>query len=388
MHDDSKALVSVIVPIYNTEKFLDQCLSSIEAQTYKNFEVLCINDGSTDGSRDIILAHAERDPRIKLVDKENGGYGQGCNLGLSLAKGEWVSIIEPDDWIEPGMYADMLSFAASFDETIDIVKTPWIDIHDWDDPKREKPYPCLMSDRIKKSSPKPFTLTEMPILIEMHPSIWSAIYRSEFIKEHAIRFPEYPGAGWADNPFLVETMCQAKAIVYLNKAYYNYRIDLPGSTIRHKSEEATSRPFDRWEDMLAVIKRIGIEDERVIAAHYVRGFNYIRGANFDDGRDNPIVARRTRDVITAMDPKIVATSDEISPYYKKFYDEVMGKRIAGTDSTMRYYLDELSFTLKHDGLLPLLRHAVNHFLRAVTRDSEFDLWRQRERKRADKRDGK
>ena len=94
MHDDSKALVSVIVPIYNTEKFLDQCLSSIEAQTYKNFEVLCINDGSTDGSRDIILAHAEKDPRIKLVDKENGGYGQGCNLGLSLAKGEWVSIIE------------------------------------------------------------------------------------------------------------------------------------------------------------------------------------------------------------------------------------------------------------------------------------------------------
>ena len=105
MHGDSQSLVSVIVPIYNVEKYLDQCLDSIEAQTHKNIEVLCINDGSTDGSPDIIRAHAAGDPRVVMVDKANGGYGQGCNMGLRLAKGDWISIVEPDDWIEPTMYA-------------------------------------------------------------------------------------------------------------------------------------------------------------------------------------------------------------------------------------------------------------------------------------------
>ena len=320
MHDDSKALVSVIVPIYNTEKFLDQCLSSIEAQTHKNLEVLCINDGSTDGSRDIILAHAEKDPRIKLVDKENGGYGQGCNLGLSLAKGEWVSIIEPDDWIEPGMYADMLSFAASFDETIDIVKTPWTDICDWDNPRKQHPHKCSMKGKIKTSA--------------------------------------HPGT-IADMPLLIETMCQAKAIVYLDKPYYNYRRDLPGSTRHHKTADAVERPFDRWDDMLAIIKRLGITDERILAAHYVRGFNYAHGARYDDGIKNPLVDKRVHQMIDVMDADIVERSERISPFNKKFFAEQRG--LPYDKSRLAYLMEELRFSLKTEGLLFVLESAFNHF---------------------------
>ena len=73
MREDSRALVSVIVPIYNVEKYLDQCLSSIEAQTHKEIEIICINAGSTDRSPEIISAHAKKDPRVRLVDKANGG---------------------------------------------------------------------------------------------------------------------------------------------------------------------------------------------------------------------------------------------------------------------------------------------------------------------------
>ena len=358
MHDDSKALVSVIVPIYNTEKYLDQCLSSIEAQTYRNLEVLCINDGSTDGSRDIIVAHAERDPRIKLVDKENGGYGQGCNLGLSLAKGEWVSIIEPDDWIKPGMYADMLAFAATFDQPIDIVKTPWTNICRWDNPKKQYPHKCSMKGKIKTSA-HPGTIADMPTLIEHHPSIWSAIYRRAFLEEHAIRFPEYPGAGWADNPFLVETMCQAKAIVYLDKPYYNYRMDLPGSTRHHKTADAVERPFDRWDDMLAIIKRLGITDERILAAHYVRGFNYAHGARYDDGIKNPLVDKRVHQMIDVMDADIVERSERISPFNKKFFAEQRG--LPYDKSRLAYLTEELRFSLKTEGLLFVLESAFNHF---------------------------
>ena len=358
MRDDPRALVSVIVPIYNVEKYLDQCLESIESQTHESLEVLCINDGSTDGSRDIVSAHARRDPRVRLVDKANGGYGQACNLGLRLARGTWVSIIEPDDWIDKGMYADMVAFAATFDETIDVVKCPWTDICDWDDPKRQRAHACSMKGKVRQST-RPFTLAEEPVLIEQHPSIWSALYRRDFLAERDIRFPEYPGAGWADNPFLVETLCQAKTIVYLDRAYYNYRRELPGSARRHKTAEAVELPFDRWHDMLEVLGRLGVTDERILASHYVRGFNYALQAMRDDGADDPLVLRRTRQMVEAMDPGIVERSRRISPYHKKFFAEQRG--IPYAMSRPAYLLSELRFSLAHEGPGFVLRSALNHF---------------------------
>ena len=358
MHGDSQSLVSVIVPIYNVEKYLDQCLDSIEAQTHKNLEVLCINDGSTDGSPDIIRAHAAADPRVVLVDKANGGYGQGCNMGLRLAKGDWVSVIEPDDWIEPTMYEDMLAFADGFEQRIDIVKTPWTDICDWDDPKKQRPHKCTMKGKIRTSE-RPFKLAENPLLIEQHPSIWSAIYRKGFLTEKGIAFPEYPGAGWADNPFLIETMCQAEAIVYLDRAYYNYRRDLPGSTRHHKTAEAVERPFDRWDDMLKIIKRLGITDERILAGHYVRGFNYAHGARYDDGMKNPLVVKRVRQMVEQMDPGIVERSGQISPYNKKFFAEQRG--LPYDKSRLGYLAEEFRYSCKTEGLGFVLGSAFNHF---------------------------
>lgn len=362
MRDDSKALVSVIVPIYNVERYLDQCLDSIEAQTHRNIEVLCINDGSTDGSPDIIRAHAERDPRVRLVDKENGGYGQGCNLGLDLARGEWVSIIEPDDWVEPGMYEDMLAFASSFDEVIDIVKTPWTDICDWDDPKRQRPRPSTMTGAVKTSK-RPFTIAEETTLIEMHPSIWSAIYRRGFLEERGIRFPEYPGAGWADNPFLIETMCQASAIVYLDRPYYNYRCDLPGSTRNHKSDEAVTRPFDRWVDMMRIIERLGITDERILKAHYLRGFNYTFGAIYDDGWDNPLVKEGARRVFSMMRPELVAQIDNLAPHRKEFFYDVMGLPVPSFSRAgwRRHLLGQVGATIRREGPLALFRKVRRAF---------------------------
>lgn len=356
MHGDSQALVSVIVPIYNAEKYLDQCLDSITSQTHENLEVLCINDGSTDGSLAIIEAHAAADPRIRVIDKENGGYGQGCNRGIEAARGAWVSIVEPDDWIDPTMYEEMLAFADSFEETIDIVKTPWTDIHDWDDPEKQAPYPCLMKDRVKTSR-HPFTLTEHPVLIELHPSIWSAIYRRDFLVEKGIRFIEYPGAGWADNPFLIETMVQAEAIVYLDKAFYNYRCDLPGSTLNHATDEAVARPFDRWLDMLAVLERLGVTDERIVMAHYLRGFNYTFGAIFDDGWDNPVVQAKTREVFSRMDPELVARIPNLAPHRKHFFYSVTGQpgHRYSRLPWARHLLREAGHTLATEGPVRVIR---------------------------------
>ena len=101
MSASSSPLVSVLVPICNVERYLDQCLESARMQTLKDIEVICINDGSTDGSLDIINSYVNRDPRFKVIDKPNSGYGDSMNKGLEMASGKYVSILESDDFLDP-----------------------------------------------------------------------------------------------------------------------------------------------------------------------------------------------------------------------------------------------------------------------------------------------
>ena len=124
----SESLVSIIVPIYNAGPYLEQCLDSIVGQTHDNLEIILLNDGSTDNSLSVMQRYAVNDNRIKIIDKQNQGYGATCNRGLTEATGTWISIVEPDDWIEPSMYSDMLAFENGFVQAgtpLDIVKTPY-----------------------------------------------------------------------------------------------------------------------------------------------------------------------------------------------------------------------------------------------------------------------
>lgn len=104
-------LISIIVPVYNTEKYLDQCIQSVLAQTYTNWELLLIDDGSTDSSGAICDKYAAVDKRIRVFHKENGGVSSARNLGLDNAKGEWITFVDSDDWVEPAMYFEMLEGA-------------------------------------------------------------------------------------------------------------------------------------------------------------------------------------------------------------------------------------------------------------------------------------
>ena len=98
-----KPIISVIVPIYNVEEYLPKCLDSILNQTFSNIEIICVNDGSTDGSRKVLEEYKKRDFRIKIVDKENGGLSSARNAGMKVAVGEYYSFIDSDDWIDKTM---------------------------------------------------------------------------------------------------------------------------------------------------------------------------------------------------------------------------------------------------------------------------------------------
>ena len=323
--DATAPAVSVIIPVYNAERYLDQALASAEGQTRRDIEILCVNDGSTDGSRDILAKHAERDHRIRIIDKENGGYGSAMNRGIDEAAGTWIAILEPDDWIEPGMYADMLDLAARHEDAnpaVDIIETPYWVIVDADTPSERK-LPCQYRGRIRPKT-QPFTVHDAPHLLAHHPSIWTALYRRSLLNSHGIRFKEVPGAGWVDNPFLVETLCQAKAMLYLPKAYYCYRDETP-----EKREQMAKRdpllPFERWNDMVDVLERLGVTDPAVWTPQVTRAFTYMgRIVEHTGTGADPRIEAAVHRMFDRMDPAVVFADPRVSPAAKRVFAAYRG----------------------------------------------------------------
>lgn len=112
--------VSIIVPIYNSETYLEECLDSIINQTLKEIEIICVNDGSTDNSLDILNRYASNDDRITIINKQNTGYGNSMNVGIDHAKGEYIGIVESDDYIKPHMYETLYNKAIEHD--LDLIR--------------------------------------------------------------------------------------------------------------------------------------------------------------------------------------------------------------------------------------------------------------------------
>ena len=352
--------VSVIVPVYNAERYLDQALASAEGQTLRGLEIVCVNDGSTDGSRAILVAHAARDPRVRIVDKPNCGYGSAMNRGIREARGEWIAILEPDDWIEPGMYADMLELAARHADAeppIDIIETPYWVIVDADKPT-ERRLPCQYRGRIRPKR-QPFTVHDAPHLLAHHPSIWTALYRRSFLDGHKIRFKEVPGAGWVDNPFLVETLCQAEAILYLPRAYYCYRDETPEKTAQMAQRDPLL-PFERWNDMVDVLERLGVTDPAVWTPQITRAFTYMGGiVEFTGVSGDPAIEAAVHRMYDRMDPALVFADPRVSPAAKEAFARYRG--IAGPPISrlahIRDLVRETCYNTWNKGLLETLRMA-------------------------------
>lgn len=111
---EQDTLISVIVPVYNVEAYLPRCVDSILAQTYRHLEVILVDDGTKDNSDKICDAYAARDPRVKVIHKENGGLSSARNAGIDIAGGEYLAFVDSDDWIEPDTYAHMLNAARKY----------------------------------------------------------------------------------------------------------------------------------------------------------------------------------------------------------------------------------------------------------------------------------
>lgn len=122
MADFMKGTVSIVIPVYNAERFLDACLKSVEEQTYPHYEAIIVNDGSTDGSREIAESFCRRDPRFKLFDKENGGLSSARNLGIDNSRGEWLFFLDSDDELYPESIKRLMEIQSTADTDIAIAR--------------------------------------------------------------------------------------------------------------------------------------------------------------------------------------------------------------------------------------------------------------------------
>ncbi len=317
--------VSVVVPAYNVEASLEEALEAARKNNRIALEVLVVNDGSRDGTAQIAAAQAALDARVRLIDKENGGYGQAVNLGFAAARGRYLAILEPDDYPAAHMYDELYELAERFDFP-DVVKSSyWRLVRDADGTERR-----WHNDYYRAISPKaqPFTLADEPWLIRYHPSIWSALYRSDFLEARGIRFKEAPGAGWVDNPFMVETLAQAASIVYTDEPYYHYREDLPGSSSVTLPWETQ---FERWMDMMDVLDRLGEDDPKIRQALYVVGFRYVEKA-LAAYPGEEAVREGAAKIARRMDPELIARLDRVSPALRRLAFELRGEEAPDFDS--------------------------------------------------------
>ena len=237
--------VSVVVPIYNVEKYLRQCLDSIVNQTLKNIEVILVDDGSPDNCGKICDEYQARDSRIKVIHKKNGGLGSAYNAGIQAATGEYIGFVEPDDFIVPTMYEELYAYAKKLDA--DVVKCPYYEYWDKTDSTEEKiglPAWFINTQHIPEN--KTFTIKEYPILACGHPAIWAALYKRTFLQEKQIKCLEAKGAGYIDNHFRLQVLCQANKIAWTHTPYNYYRMSNPDASVARYDIGAF---IQRWADV-------------------------------------------------------------------------------------------------------------------------------------------
>ncbi len=225
--------VSIIIPTYNVEEYLVECMDSVTRQTLPDLEIICVNDGSTDSSLEILKSYAEKDPRIVLIDKENGGYGMAMNIGLDRATGEYIGIVEPDDYVPLNMYEDLYGIAKEHD--LDLLKADFYRFkRSSETGDMELAYQHL--SKFPEDYNKVFDPSHTPDAIRFIMNTWSGIYRRAFLEEYHIRHHETPGASFQDNGFYFQTFIYAKRGMILDKPYYMNRRDNPNSSVHSKEK--------------------------------------------------------------------------------------------------------------------------------------------------------
>lgn len=213
---NNQPLLSVIVPVYKVEKYLHRCLDSIINQTYRNLEIILIDDGSPDNSGEICDEYAKKDKRITVIHQENKGQGAARNIGINKANGELITFVDSDDWLELNMYDILISKLLEYD--LDIIKCAVFET-DGTKVKRELNHKTNKVNIIISENIFDLYFTEFTCKV-----IWNGIYKRKIIQN--VEFPE--GFAAEDNYVSGMYLYKAERIMLIDSFLYNYFINRNG----------------------------------------------------------------------------------------------------------------------------------------------------------------
>ncbi|MDR2888319.1 MAG: glycosyltransferase [Lachnospiraceae bacterium] len=211
--------ISIIIPVYNAKEYLSRCLTSVCGQTYQELEIICVDDGSTDGSGEVVDRFAETDPRIRVIHQKNGGESHARNIGLQASSGEYIGFMDCDDWIEPDMYATLLG--NMLEKEVDLVACGFFIDTDVDSRAEENQLPVagtvfgrteLFGYVYKRDYYKAFT-----------GYIWCKLYKRHLLLRDGewLQFDEDMRLG-GDNLFSLKALSRVTRACYVPCSFYHY----------------------------------------------------------------------------------------------------------------------------------------------------------------------
>lgn len=211
-------MVSIVIPVYNTENYLRQCMDSVVGQTFQDIEILCVDDGSTDQSKTILEEYAAKDPRVHVFSRKKGRVGAVRNFGLKKSSGKYVIFWDSDDWFELHAIESMVNQAEEMDADLCICN-----VWDFDDETGQ----VLAHNYLRKPYPEtePFSIQDCPDRIFQITSsnCWNRLVRKDLLDENKIRFPE--GDCLEDEVYSMLLLACAKRITLCKKRLIHYRVD-------------------------------------------------------------------------------------------------------------------------------------------------------------------
>ena len=244
--EEEQDLISVIVPVYNVEKYLDRCVESLLGQTYRSLEIILVDDGSTDGCGAMCDGYTRRDSRVRVIHKRNGGLSDARNAGLAVASGSYIGYVDSDDWIEPDMYARMHQACAESDAQLAVCR-----------------YFSEYRDRTVSGGSGSVVPLSRDALLRIYigghdeyiiyNSVWSKLFRSDLVR--GMVFPK--GRNSEDIVYTTRAFCRAERAVYLDQCFYHYVLDREGSIMNAARGDRMFRdeiPF--WREHIACIREM------------------------------------------------------------------------------------------------------------------------------------
>ena len=262
-----KLLLTVVIPVYNVEKYLKRCIDSILIQEWKNYDILLVDDGSTDNSPQICEDYAKAYDIISVIHKENGGLSEARNTGISNAEGEYVYFLDSDDWIEPNTFSDLA----------EVIESDQYDIISFN-PEFVK----SEHDIIKSDSKRTKRLTGKEALIDMFSYGFitgfatDKIYRKALFTKYTIQFPV--GKYYEDLGTNYKLFLAAKEVYATNQKYYHYLIDNPDAITQSWNEKKLRDMFEFYKEVFYsdfVRSQLNQEELHISQLYYVNGLTHI-----------------------------------------------------------------------------------------------------------------